>query len=94
MNTYFIIVDPGSARQLVVTDMSEDSFDKWQTKVSAQLRMHSAYTASVTVPDGTKRQTDVVVKGTALVMYMTKDDVESMQKRAQLIQVQGGLAKA
>ena len=94
MQTFVIIVDMGAARQLLIQDMSSEPFDTWQQKVSAQLRNQGFYTAKVQTPDGVERKSDVVVKGTSLVMYMSKDDVDRLQQRAQLTNLASGMAQS
>jgi len=91
MNTYIIIVDNGGPRQLNIQDQSEHPYDKWQGMVSAQIRSQGLYTAQVTLPDGSSRKTDVVVKGTATVLYMTQEDVASAAQRAQLASMGGSI---
>lgn len=92
--TFIIIVDTGTERQLLVQDMSDDPFETWQQKVSAQLRNQGFYTAKVQTPAGDERKTDVVVKGSALVMYMSTPDMERLQQRAKLVNLAGGMARS
>lgn len=89
INSYYIVVDTGNVRQCIVQCDSPWSFEDWQEVVMGSLEEKGHYIAKVQVPDGTPRETIVVVKGVCTIALLKREDIERAQRMAQM--AQGGI---
>lgn len=92
-HVYYIVLDTGNARQCVVQCHSPKPFEEWQTEVHASINSKGFYVAKVQMLDGQTRQTMVVGKGACTLAFMTREDIETAQRMAQMAQGGGVIAR-
>lgn len=85
-HVYFIVVDTGNVRQMMVQCHSPKPFEDWQSEVQASINAKGFYPARVHMQNGQVRNTMVIGKGACTLAFMTREDVETAQRMAQMAQ--------
>lgn len=84
---YYIVLDAGGHRQLIVEDHSKENFSAWSAGVLHELKNKLTYTASVLTVEGEHRHQLVsITGGAATVGLYTWGDLDAIRRRAQLAQ--------
>lgn len=85
-HVYFIVMDTGNVRQVMVQCHSPHTFDNWQIEVRNAIAKEGFYLAPVKMMDGNTRTTMVIPKGACTLGFMTREDIETAKRMAQAAQ--------
>lgn len=87
-NVFFIVLDTGGMRQVIVEDHSSLDFEQWQRDVIRGLTIEGGYRATVVSAGepAIERLSIVTLPAGGMVAFFTGEDIKRKMKRAEISQ--------